>query len=276
MKKSVLLPLILVSLHCQAQFKDFSFRAAATFPLIASTNENVELNMVPISAAAGYNAVVVRTGTVRQSFQGKVGFDLSGRFNYGIAKRFFLSSGISATCIRFRRTVEVESLNEISQPTIPLFPTIPGGSAGTPFGTIIPVDANGEVINHTELKSASPDLGNTTTWNIQVPLMAGTSLFKEKVLIKAGPVFSYLVYASEIKQQYNMQTTTMSVYKDVDKQGFNDILASGMLETTFRATSRLGIDFSAQHFFTPVYANEGQSGSGARCNNFLIGVSYQL
>lgn len=71
MKKSVLLPLILVSLHCQAQFKDFSFRAAATFPLIANTNERVELNMVPISAAAGYNAVVVRTGTVRQSFQGK-------------------------------------------------------------------------------------------------------------------------------------------------------------------------------------------------------------
>lgn len=276
MKKSVLLALILIAFNGQAQFKNFTIRIAATYPVIKSVEESAALNLVPISPSTGYSVSWVRVGSIKQSFEGKVGYDFSGRFNYHVSDRFFLSSGISATCTRFQRTTKVESINEISQPTIPLPSSTPGTTIGSMYGTIVLRDINGDPINQIAFVTQSPELGNSTIWNLQVPLMAGTSFFSNKFQIKAGPVFSYLLYASEVRQKYDPGTSSIGNYKDTSKNGFNEFLTSGMLETTFQATKKFGVDLTAQHFFTSMYSNDDEPVSKVRCNNFTIGISYSL
>lgn len=276
MKKSVLLALILIAFNGQAQFKNLSLRVAATYPVINNVTERADLNVVPISPSSGYSTTWVRVGSIRQSFDGKVGIDISGRFNYFVSERFFLSSGISATCTRYQRNVNVESINEISQPTVALPATTPGVTIGSMFGTITLRDVNGDPINHVASIIQSPDLGNSTLWNMQVPLLAGTTFFRNRLYVKAGPVFSYLLYASEVRQRYDLRTTSISDYKDTSKDGFNEFSTSGILETTFQATKRFGVDLTAQHFFTSLYSTNDSPESKVRCNNFTIGVSYTL
>lgn len=276
MKKSVLLALILIAFDGHAQFTNFTLRASAAYCLINSMETNSTINTVPISPSSGFTSVIVSVGSIKQSFKSKLGFDISGRFKYGVSNRFFLSSGLSATLIRFQRTFKIESLNEMSQPAIPLFPSTQGVTVGSMFGNISPRGGNGNIIKQIELSSQSPELGNTNTWNLQFPILAGTSFFKEKFVVKVGLAFSYLLYASEVKQRYDLQTATISDHKDTSKKGFNEFLTSGVGETTFQATKKLGVDVTAQHFFTPIYSTDNESNDKARCNNFTVGISYNF
>lgn len=275
MKKSLLLAAILVAFSSQAQLKNFLLHVSANSVMIKSGEETVKYNVIPIASATGYSSTTVNTGTIRQTFQGKVGFDVSGRFNCPLSNQFFISTGLSSAYWRFQRSLEVLSLNGTSALFVPRFPDgITVNQPGSPYGSIFPHGANGNGITPSTL-SPSQSLGNTSIWNIQVPVLAGTSFLKEKLRVKAGLSFFYLLHVSEVKQQYTTTTSSISEYKDTSKEAYNAFQTGGLFETTYQIAKRIGIDVSVKHYFTPIY-KEDISASSSRYNSISFGVGYTL
>ena len=275
MKKSLLLASFLITFYSHAQFKNFSLHLSANYPWIKNTEERPKPNVIP--SPSGYSSLTIQMGT-RQSFTEKVGYAISGRFDYSVSSRFFITTGLSMTCLRFQRSIEV--INQNGQLLFPTDSIKSGTPVGSIYGPIISRDANGNSISHRALSTMpiSNNLGNTTTWSLQVPILAGTSFFKDKLLMKAGVSFSYLLRVSEVKQQfsYSPTTATLSDYKDHSDEAYNKFLTAGLLEVTYQLTKRLGIDVTAQHFFTPIYKSISQPAETPRYNTLSFGVGYNF
>lgn len=222
MKNSLLLAAILIAGSAQAQWKKISFRVSGNVPVIKSTIDHSLLAALPVATESGFTIVSVNVDT-RQSYSGKVGFDLGSRCEYGLTKRFFLSGGVSVTYLRFGRSTEMINPSGVSFPSSSL--------------------------------TDVPGLGNTTIWNLQVPVLGGFSFLGDKVKVKAGPTFACLLQATEVKQQYNLASASYSEYKDHSKESFNKFQAAGTVEVTFQMTKRIGVDANAQYFVTSMYGN---------------------
>lgn len=95
-------------------------------------------------------------------------------------------------------------------------------NTGQPFGTFVAGsvrDQNGNIIVNPDLTLKQPkNLGNTTAFSMQLPVLVGTSISNNKLQVRTGPVFSYLLRSTEVRQTYT--GGAVSVYKDSSKDSF--------------------------------------------------------
>ena len=68
----------------------------------------------------------------------------------------------------------------------------------------------------------------------------------------------------------------MSDYKDSSKDGFNEFQAGITVQTTYLFGRHLGIDFTAQKFFTPICTSTEQFVDRPKYNLLSLGLSYHL
>ena len=196
---------------CQAQITKLSFYISGNYPIINEVETKQRTMPVPIAAATGYSSYVTPF-RIKESFTPKVGFDVGSRFDYPITPKFFVISGISLGYLRFQRTVELSQISPDIQ-----FHNLPA-TVGQPFGSLYGSftwrDPQGNVVlNPPLLPQRSENIGNTATLSIQAPVMIGTNFPNEKLEVRTGALFSYLLHASETKERYNASTRSFSHYK---------------------------------------------------------------
>jgi len=273
LKKYLILSFFLIGITCEAQIKNFSFHGSANYPIIKTVETDHQSITLPMAGATGYTSFVIPVG-VRESYVSMVGFDIGSRFDYHITSKFFITSGLSINLIRYKRTVEVSQLSPDIQ-----FRNLPA-TVGQPFGSFygsfaIRDDQGNVILNPTSPLQKSGDAGNTTTLSLQVPVLIGTSFLNKKLEVRTGALFSYLLYATQTKQQYTPSTQSLSEYKDSSKDGFNEFQVGVTIQTTY-LFGRIGVDFAAQKFFTPIYKSNEEFGGEAKYNVLSLGLSYHL
>ncbi len=274
LKKYLILSFFLIGITCEAQIKNFLFHASANYPIIKTVETYHQPITVPIAGAAGYTSFVIPVG-VRELYVSKVGFEIGGKFDYNITSKFFITSGLSINHIRYKRTVEISPLS----PNIQSYnlPTTVGQPFGALFGSVASRDAQGIVeFSLPALLPKSENVGNTMTLALQMPALIGTSFLNKKLEVRTGALFSYLLYATQTKQQYAASTQSLSEYKDSSKDGFNEFQAGITVQTTYLFGHHRGIDFSVQKFFTPIYKSAEQFGGESKYNLLSLGLSYKL
>jgi hypothetical protein len=274
LKKYLILSCILIGMTCEAQVKNFSFHGSANYPIIKTVETDLQPVALTIPAATGYSSYVTQVN-VRESFSSKVGFEIGSRFDYSVTSKFFITSGLSVSHIRFKRTEEISLLSPDIQ--FHNLPTTVGQPFGSVYGTITWRDAQGNVIlNPPSLPQKSENIGNTTTWSVLTPVIIGTSFLNKKLEVRTGALFSYLLRATQTKEQYTASTYSMSEYKDSSKDGFSEFQVGITVQTSYLFGRHIGIDFAAQKFFTPIYTSTEQFGDEPKYNLLTLGLSYHL
>ena len=276
MKKILILGCLLIGIMCQAQIKNFSIQAGANYPLIKDVEKKVETIFLPIPSSTGYTTISTGvTGGIKESFSSSVGYQIGGQFDYSLGSNFFLTSGLSINYLRFQRSVTVSDLTlAVEQPV--RVPTTVGQPFGAIYGGFTLRDVNGDVVlTDPRVPNRSENYGNTTSLSVQLPVLVGTSFLDNKVEVRIGPVFSYLLHATEIKGEY-IGFNSLSEYKDSSKDNFNEFQVGATIQTTYRVGQKIGVDFTAQKFFTPIYKSGYQAGGEAKYNVLSLGLSYHL
>ena len=278
MKKPLLLAFILIAFISEAQIQRYSFKAAANYPFIPDVKTSQDL-AVGIPVSAGYGSYTVKA-TLKQTFESHVGFDVSGNVDYSVSNKFFITTGLSVSYLRFKQSFTVEDLGNAEAPLE--FPVVEG--VGVPFGSIygdiIFRDADGNASptpTSPGLIKMSDKVGETTTLYLQAPVLAGTSLVKGKLLIRAGATFSVLLNATTYSSEITRNGTNLSV-KDVKnntREGYNEVLASATVQATYLVTKRIGIDLMANKYLSPIYSDSDQENK-AKYNVMSLGLSYNL
>jgi hypothetical protein len=216
MKKYLILSCFLIGMTCDAQVKNFSFHGSANYPMIKTVETDHQPTGITIPATTGYASYVTKIN-VRESFSSKVGFEIGSRFDYFVTSKFFITSGLSIGHMRFKRTVEVSLLSPDIQ--FDNFPTTVGQPLGSIYGSMTWRDAQGNVVLSpaSVFPQKSENIGNTTTWSVLAPVLIGTSFLNKKLEVRTGALFSYLVRATQTKEQYTASTRSMSEYKEPAK-----------------------------------------------------------
>lgn len=277
MKNTVLLALMLLGFASEAQIKHYSFKVAANYPLIkdVTTSDVMTLTQPWYMGTSGSNSIIytART-TIRQSFNEHMGIDASGNIDYAVSKKFFLTTGLTVSYLRFKQIITIESLGT-SQSLTEIPAT--GSITGHPYGSITFHDTEGKIVTQPALLTQSDKLGETTTLYLQTPVLVGVSLLKDKLLIRGGATFSFLLNATSYKSQssYDGTAFVLSDYKDNTKEGYTDVMSSGTVQATYLITKRIGVDFSFNKYFTSIYSNNDQS-KKAKYNVLSLGLNYHL
>jgi hypothetical protein len=211
---------------------------------------------------------------LKESFSEKRAFSVRGQFDCPVSKKFYITSGLSFNYIQFRRQTAITSLPSGIEASINFPPPV---IVGQPFGTFFGSfgrDANGNiVIDPQQTLVPSENIGKTRALFFQVPVLIGSSILKDKLQLRTGPVFSYLVSSSEVKQDVSIGG--IHEYTDRSGNSFDKFQAGISLQTTYMVGRSIGIDAGAQRFFTPIYAN-GIQGGKPKYNFLSLGISYNF
>ncbi|HEY9048394.1 MAG TPA: outer membrane beta-barrel protein [Ohtaekwangia sp.] len=269
MRKTLLIVFMFaVVMSGYAQIKRIAVKASANYPIIPDVTNAAYMN-APIPSSTGYSSTTV-AASIRQKFQSKVGGAFQSTIDYQLSSRFFLSTGLGISYLRYKRSTEIGSL-PVGVESLVITSTS-GVSIGSMYGSITGVDSDhglGAI-----LVTPSDKTGNTSLVYIQAPVMAGVALLNSKLLLRVGATFSTLIYASEHKRRYNVTSFTVENYKDTSKDSYTPIVAGAALQVTYQMLPKVGVDFTANRSFSSIYKTD--DADKAKSALLSLGLSYSL
>jgi hypothetical protein len=241
--------------------------------VIPSVESSTKFTGIPIAAATGYSYTTIGV-RMKESFSERGAIELRGQLHYAVSPKFYLASGLSLHYARFQRNVRILRTDGASEFMITTLNPPTSNIMGLPFGQIYTSSVrnpDGSFTINQDLRNltSSEDLGKTSTLTVQLPVLVGTSFFNDKLQLRTGPVFGYLLASSEITQRY--ANATLSEYKDTSKESFDEFQAGLTVQTTLMVTKTVGVDLGAQKFLTSIY-NHGR----AKYNVVSLGLSYSF
>jgi len=257
MTRNLLFALLLLSVLSHAQTHRFMFHLGANQVMLPTVDAQSELSLIiPVNTGTGDYKYPV---TIRQQFSGKVGFDLGAKADLVVTKRFFITTGLQASFVRYQRSTTLEDF--------PLAIGFSGVPTGSPMGAVIlrpaPSGNNAVTLNGGD--------GNTSLWYGQIPVMAGTSFLHSKLVVRAGALFSVLAYASENKTRYSLSAPyAAETYKDTDKSAYQTFQAGAAVEATYFIWPWMGIDLRFNHSLTSLYGDQAKP----RMSVVSLGLNY--
>lgn len=251
-------PLIIIIFSCffaTAQVKNFAVSVSQNYSVIKGSTEYVDIQ----SYNPG-NYPYTTTYGLKQRFSGKVGLDVSAKLDYAISKRFFISTGVSGSYMRFDRNMEVIVKDFGSQIQ----------DVNT-TGDVLLKPYNSSTIIREKIVTLSAPRPDKTALYVSVPAMIGTTFLNDKLLIRTGATLSYLINATQYITRYSFETQTLNEYRESSRKDYHSFLAGVTIQSTYRITKYLGADLSFQHSLTPIYTE-----NKSRYNTFTAGLSYNL
>jgi hypothetical protein len=279
MKTRFAIWLMLAALPATAQLKNFRLSAGGNTTLIADPGAN-QSTVLALPPSTGYSNYYTGTGIVREDYSSRAGVFIGSSFDVPVHPRFFLRTGLTFSVVNFRRTTTVESL--------PAFTPTPGGTAvttGLPFSSLygyvvdgvyggrFEVDGAGK-LKWDYIKQADQEqqnkIGRTRLFTIQVPLLAGTSFWKDRVTVSAGTVINFVGYASV----YRWDPSNAEKHNETDQ--FTAVSPGAMMALGYTISRRISIEASGQHFFSPIYKTEHRLAEKSHLNTVTAGLSYRI
>jgi hypothetical protein len=265
MKKTLSIILLLAAINASGQIKRIQITAAGNHPFIPSVETGNATLTVP--ASSGYNTSTFK-GSVKESFEGATGFNLGGSADYHLNQKIFLSSGLTISYLHFKRSLSVglpeqdfSSMERDYQIGVPMGQLIMGSG-----NTRYQENAGPTVIS-------SKKAGQTSTLYLQMPVLGGAIFFNDKLVLKAGATFSYLVASTVYKAQYTPVAGVTEV-KDTSNDSLTPFLVSATFGASYRVLKNLSVDASANQYLTPIYRSEYRAAGAARYRVIGLGISY--
>lgn len=271
---------------CFSQFKNISIHAGANQTFIPSVETKSTFTLeIPYSSSYGYYAYTDKPGSIKESFKGETGFNIGGRTDITLSKKFFLTTGLNIQYLRFKRSTQL-ILNENNSDSPLILPGNfkiydEGVNIGSTFGSINYWGADGEftpripvgeeniiVIGNTD------NMGKTTALYLELPVLIGTTMLKNKISIRGGLNFSYLLTATEYQLEYSMNV--IDDRKVSTRDGYTKLLASGMMMLSYHPIKKLSIDFSGNTYLSPIFDTTNSPSKKAKYNTLSLDVSYTL
>lgn len=182
-----------------------------------------------------------------------------------------MSTGLGISYARFKRDGRAASLDDWQ--TNHLLP-YPYAATGTPIGSLY--GNQKPVFNYPGLMTNSENLGKTDLFYVQIPLLAGVSLLKDRLVVRGGTTITGLIYASEYKRKYDATARSLHDDRDTSKENFNTILAGITLNATYYIIPGLGIDVSANKSLTPIYDLDDDGSQKAKMTLLSLGLCYAI
>ena len=264
MKKTLLLvsaSLIVFSLS--AQITNIRVGGGVTNSAIRNTETRIESSRPPRVSTQLGSGMYVSSVTVTEKFESQPGFNFKFSFDYKISPRFFLTSGLNVAYTRYKRSIELNDVDYFD--------------FDSPYQTGQPISSfYGFFINDNDLTPRIPPtgdkskIGQTSHVAVQIPILAGTTFFKNKLGVRAGLVTSFTLYAS----------TYESNLREIKRNNISDkmtpVSAGGTVQLDYRVSRLISVDVSGQHFFTPLYKENYRAAGKAKMSLVSAGVSFKI
>lgn len=265
--RSITLVLLLISfIGASAQLKDFSITGGISYPYIKSKTQTTTFTGVPTN---GYGQYYVSSYSFEESYDALPGFQMGGKLDVSLNQRFFLTTGINLSWLRYKRTEGLLLPEETQLSPIYEYPVFP-------------------IINNNYQTSDDDKIGKTSAWYLQVPLNVGTTLLKNnRMAIQAGFIFSIMLDARMYTRKFTYVPSETSmeqpggmfyypyeikvdVVRENVKDTFNQVRAGAMIAIAYKIADQVNINLSGQPDLTPLY----KEGMGAKPVTFGLGASY--
>ncbi|HTJ49926.1 MAG TPA: outer membrane beta-barrel protein [Cyclobacteriaceae bacterium] len=264
MKKTLVLIFLLGIKFCaNGQIKNVSVAIKGNTTLIRSVSLTSKYASYTGPMSQYYTYIYYKTD---ESYTPKAGFDFSFKADYSITSKFFFSSGLILNYYRFNRSTVLSSYG-VTQTV--------GTNAAK--GVLIGSFYNGSVSitrDNVLVDSRSPKTDKSCTY-LTVPILVGKSFHNEKLIVRAGVSCSYILDAYGYKLNLSSDFSSIEEKKTTQTSTYNSVLVNAVAETTYKLSKRIGIDFSFQKSFTPIYTKSNSVGK-TRYNSLSLGVSYFL
>ncbi|RAV99063.1 outer membrane beta-barrel protein [Pseudochryseolinea flava] len=268
MRQSLLLFFLLGAFSSSAQIGNFQISAASNFTFVPSVTEHQTLLYTPRNS--GYYALpAVSVSSIKQSYEGKAGASMSFQMDYTFNPRFFITSGLGLDYFRYKKSVTLislkgENFNEYFGST----------RTGVPMGSFYQIQYGDVAEDLGATPLANPDnVGNTALIYLQLPILAGTSFFNEKLKISAGPSLSMLLRSSEVESYYDFQDQRVKSKAVHEIGNFERFNVSGLVNVSFAVTKHIAINATGTKSFSPLYNSDG-SGKSTTLNAISLGARY--
>jgi hypothetical protein len=273
MKATFTLFFVIICCATVAQVRNFRVGISANLPVIPTQEVDQQLNMT-IPFSTGYSSYYVTAATIRESYESRAGVNVHGSFEIPVSTRFSLKSGLTLSYLRYKQTVAVAQLSNMNFNTGN--PNVIVGSPYSAFYGYIIRDADYREGNYRweDLEpvrlTPSDKIGTTSLIQMQVPVLLGTTFFKNKLNVNAGAVTSFALHASAYKMTYP------STEKVTNTSDFTAVSFGSMISVSYSITSRIAAEISGQHYFSPLYKSDYQSVDKAKLNLFSAGLTYVI
>jgi hypothetical protein len=279
MKQLILCLFLAVASPCAAQFSSFSVHVSGNYPYIPTKTKTS--NLATGIPSSGYYSVTLNTGSIEESYKSLPGFNVSANTNYKISEKFYLTSGLTISLLRYQQRLKVNLT-----------------SAEIPFGeNTQPGSPYGAIVTQTNYQIGFDDSGNfgkTTVWSLQVPVLIGTSVWKGKLHLEAGLAVSTPLRATtytyestfdgfligtpqptESPAPGNIGSFNIELKQKNITDQFSSVAIGGVVKVGYRVVKNLQADVMMQPNLTTLY-NADYRNAKTRLTTFNLGLSYFL
>jgi hypothetical protein len=263
MKNTLLLGLILMAFIGEAQIKRVSVRMSAGYPVMKDvvSDQNLVLMSPWYMGTSGSGSISNSvTRSIRTRFDEKMGLEFAGAFDYEISPKFFLSTGLGVSYLHFKKNYSLETSGPSSGTGLMSYYVPQQSTNRSVFG-------NGDTnTDGATLLYSTNEMGTTNLLYIQVPLLAGISLKKQKLFLRAGTTLAYSAYSSEIKVDANGED-----YKDTNSDNLKNLIVNGTINATYYFSKKIGAEVSLNRSLNSLYKSDK-----INYTTISLGITYAL
>jgi hypothetical protein len=266
-----------------AQITELTLSISPNYTFINDQKNDLRIQQVPI--VSGYTSQWITVGNNHEKYTGSLGSSISFLIGGKVTNKLSLTSGLSILHSNFRRVDEITggatpgrgtaidlgSFNNNQYPPI--------GNVIVGIDTARITSANYNWVNSYGLTEKSEDVGRTNAVYLQIPILVGITLFKNKLSVKGGTTVSFLAYTSVVKMSTSFTSSyyyslSTSEYTDTSSDGFANALLSGQINIAYPVYKSLCFETSYQQFITPLFDESNRFAGKARLKSLSFGLLY--
>jgi hypothetical protein len=256
-----------------------SFQVGVNQAIIPTEEQNSSSPNIP--STSGFFYMSVNAGGIREIYKEKTGFKTTAVVNYNISKKFFLSTGLDFTLLRYKRSLVVAYTGEqLGGPSQFILRGYPMPIVASPHDSIF-ITAADYGLTPGSTVFVNENGGKTSVMYLGIPLLAGTTFLNERVVLSIGGSFSIPIFAFEYTYRYtgNIRGTwagaDVEEEKEITTHKYN-VSGAAVLQVGYIFFKNFQVNMEAQQFFTPMYKTEYQAAGKAKATVGSISLCYTL
>lgn len=235
---------------------------AVNIPLIASPE--AETTSASVSGGSGYTTLYYNP-VIKENFSSYPGGKAGVELRRSLGSNFFAGMGMDLQLLRFRRTLEVESVPSLNDTLLTGSPYVYYyyGRDSILFTGIRVFPAAG----------VSNTTGKTATVFLDIPLYAGYTLPGSRLSVSLGFTAGVLAWSKQHKARTLRSGQLINQeYEDSSSDGLTNLRFTGNLDLKYALTKRLEVYGNYALPLTPIFDEDYRYAGKARCQGVEVGV----
>lgn len=259
--------LLNISLIAKGQKFSCGIKAAGNYPMFSELKKTVQVSN-QLFSIEGINETMIITENYEEKAGGSLTFDVA----YHISKNLYVSSGIGARLINFKRTIKAERPDVNSFHTFTNYDSKEGYAifdyykqTNAYYAYYLNNDDN-IFINY------SDNLGTTSIMYFNLPVKLGYEFLNKRLAVDAGLMTSFVVYSQQsiLKADYQQ----IVEYDDKSSTGLNNTLFAVEAGISYKLVQNLYFTTQFSKYLNAIYDTDYQEAGKAKYNLITAGIRY--